>query len=147
MHSEYAIGAVNLEDVILTDTVGIKQEYIDQEVDTIRTKLKELHQQYYNNRKPLNLKDKTVIIVDDGIATGNTIFATIALKSKEKPEKIIVAVPVAPSSAIRKLKNHPRVDEVICLLEPFYFKAVGQFYEVFDQVSNKDAIGFYSINY
>ena len=139
-HKEYAIGAVNLEDVILTDTIGIEQEYIDSAIIKIRERLKDLYLQYYKNRLPIPIEEKTVILIDDGIATGNTIMATIALLIKQKPRRIIVAVPVAPISAIRKLEKHPYVNDVICMLESNNFKAVGQFYDVFDQVTNKEAI-------
>ena len=139
-HREYAIGAVSLEDIVLGDAIGITKSYIDEETKKIRAKLGERHDQYYKNSQPLDLKDKTVIIVDDGIATGNTLLATIEMVHKQKPEKIIVAVPVAPKSAIIKLRANPKVQEVISLLVPYNFHAVGQFYEEFDQVTDEEAI-------
>lgn len=139
-HKEYAIGAVSLEDIILTDATGIGQAYIEEETTRIRKTLLERHKQYYKHRSPENLTNKTVIIVDDGIATGNTLLATLELVSKQHPKKIVVAIPVAPSSGIRKLENNPNVDEIICLLVPYNFQAVGQFYEKFEQVSDQEAI-------
>lgn len=139
-HKEYAIGAISLEDILLSNAIGIDQDYIENEAKKIRKRLQELHNQYYKKRIPENLEGKTVIIVDDGIATGNTLLVTIALVTKQKPAKIIVAIPVAPSSALQKLKNNPKVNEVVCLLEPHEFRAVGQFYDIFDQVSDQDAI-------
>jgi predicted phosphoribosyltransferase len=139
-HKEYAIGAVSMEDMILTDAKGISKEYLEAETARIRKKLRERQAQYYKNRKPRPLKGKTVIIIDDGIATGNTLLVTVDLVSHHKPEKIIVAIPVAPESGILKLKGNPNVDEVICLEVPRYFQAVGQFYEAFEQVSDQDAI-------
>jgi predicted phosphoribosyltransferase len=137
---EYAIGAVSLEDLILTDAIGIPQEYIKEETTRIREVLKQSHKQYYNHRSPENLKDKTVIIVDDGVATGNTLLVTIALVKKQKPKKITVAIPVAPPSAIELLESTPDIDEVVCLHMPYNFHAVGQFYEKFHQVSDQEAI-------
>jgi predicted phosphoribosyltransferase len=139
-HKEYAIGAVSLEDMILTDAIGVNKSYIEEEVYRIRKKLRERHNQYYRNRRPQNLKDKTVIIVDDGIATGNTLMATVELVSKQKPKKIVVAIPVAPSSGIHKFENNPKVDQIICLHAPYNFQAVGQFYKKFEQVSDQEAI-------
>ncbi len=139
-HKEYAIGAVSMEDMILSDAKGISKEYLEEETARIRKKLKERQEQYYQNRGPQPLKGKTVIIIDDGIATGNTLLVTVDLVSHRKPEKIIVAIPVAPESGIQKLKGNPNVDEVICLQVPHYFQAVGQFYEVFEQVSDQEAI-------
>jgi len=139
-NKEYAIGAVSLENIILSDAIGVTKGYIEEETTRLRKKLKERHNQYYKNNEPQNIKDKTVIIIDDGIATGNTILVTIELVKMQNPNKIVVAVPVAPPSTVRKLENAPEVDEVICLVTPFNFHAVGQFYEEFYQVSDQEAI-------
>ena len=139
-NKEYAIGAVSLENIILSDAVGVTKGYIEEETARLRKKLKERHNQYYKNNVPQNIKDKTVIIVDDGIATGNTILVTIELVKMQIPNKIIVAIPVAPPSTVRKLENSPEIDEVICLETPYNFHAVGQFYEEFYQVSDQEAI-------
>ena len=144
---EYAIGAVSLTDVILYDATGCTQAYIDVETTKLRKKLKTRYAQYYNGRSPLTLKDKTVIIVDDGMATGSTILATIECVRQKKPKKIIVAVPVASRSAIAALQYSGAVDELICLDTPEDFRSVGQFYHHFDQVSDVEAlriIGKYS---
>ncbi|MGB5820748.1 MAG: phosphoribosyltransferase family protein [Saonia sp.] len=139
-HKEYAIGAVSLDDIVLTNAIGVTKSYIAEETTKIRAKLQLRFNQYYKHRSPENLNSRTIIIVDDGIATGNTIIATVQLASKQKPEKIIVAIPVAPISAIRKLKQIPEIDEVVCLKVPYYFRAVGQFYKEFKQVSDQEAI-------
>jgi len=139
-NKEYAIGAVSMENMILSDADRVNKSYIDEETKRIRKKLKERHDQYYKNRSPENLKDKIVIIIDDGIATGNTILVTVELVSMQKPAKIVVAIPVAPPSAITKLQDSPLVNEVVCLQTPYDFWAVGQFYEEFYQVSDEEAI-------
>ena len=139
-NKEFAIGAVSLDDIVLTNTMGVTQGYITEETKHIREKLLKRHDEYYKKRLPQNVKNKTVIIVDDGIATGNTLLATIELVSKQHPKKIIVAIPVAPNSAIKKLENTQKIDEVICLQVPYNFQAVGQFYEDFYQVSDQEAI-------
>ncbi len=139
-HKEYAIGAVSLEDSILSDAYGVTKSYIQEETASIRQRLKKRHDAYFKGRPPAALKGRTVIIVDDGIATGNTILVTAQLVRKQQPKSIVVAVPVAPRSALEKLKASPNIDEVICLLTPTNFHAVGQFYSTFDQVSDKEAI-------
>ena len=139
-HKEYAIGAVSLENRFLTDTFGISENYIEEETKRIRELLSKRHEQYYKNSSPQDLTDKTVIIVDDGIATGNTILATIELVHKARPKKIIVAIPVAPPSAIRNLQSSTLIDEVVCLETPSDFQAVGQYYQDFSPVSDKEAI-------
>ncbi|WP_297707835.1 phosphoribosyltransferase [uncultured Eudoraea sp.] len=137
---EYAIGAVSLENIILKDVSGVHKSYIAEETERIREKLKKRYQQYHQSRQPEDLKDKVVIIIDDGIATGNTIRVTAELVNAQKPDRVIVAIPVAPGSSINALKDSPYIDEVICLYTPYDFMAVGQFYEVFDQVSDEEAI-------
>ena len=136
-HKEFAIGAVTLKSRILSEGMPeVSKEYIETETRSIRKLLQKRYSDYYGNKKPLPLKNKIVIVVDDGIATGNTILATIAMLHDEKPKKIIVAIPVAPASALHKLQSSPFIEEVICLATPRNFQAVGQFYENFDQVDD-----------
>jgi putative phosphoribosyl transferase len=139
-NKEYAIGAVSLENIILSDAIGVTKGYIGEETARLRKKLKERHNQYYKKGVSQDLKDKIVIIVDDGIATGNTILVTIELVKMQNPNKIVVAIPVAPPSTVRKLEASSEVDEVICLETPYNFHAVGQFYQEFYQVSDQEAI-------
>lgn len=135
---EYAIGAVTLKSSMLSDAAtGISTEYIEKETQRTRELLKKRYREYYGNKKPLELKGKVLIVVDDGIATGNTIMATIEMLYEEKPKKIVVAIPVAPPDTIDRLKRLYFIDEVICLLKPIDFRAVGQFYQIFDQVDDR----------
>lgn len=93
------------------------------------------------NGKPLpDLKDRTVIIVDDGIATGATLFATIMLCKKMMAEKIIVAAPIAGSGMEETLKR--KVDEVIILETPPDFRAVSQGYYDFYNLTDEEAVAF-----
>lgn len=138
-HKEYAIGAVTLNNRVLSEAAKhISSEYIDLETARIREKLKNKFKEYYGDKKPLKLQGKIIIIVDDGIATGNTILSTIEMLYEEKPQKIVVAIPVTSSSALMKLESSSLIDEVVCLLLPEYFRAVGQFYEDFDQVTDEE---------
>ena len=139
-NKEFAIGAVSLENIIMDDDVEISINYIEEETKRIREKLKKRHHQYFQNRSPIDLKGKIVIIIDDGIATGNTIRVTAQLVFDQKPEKIVIAIPVAPKSSVKQLRDCSYIDEVICLETPFNFQAVGQFYMNFDQVSDAEAI-------
>lgn len=140
-NKEYAIGSVTLESRILSDLIsGISKLYIDEETERVRAILKQRYQQYYKVKEPLTLKDKIVILVDDGVATGNTLMSSIKLIQLQQPLSIIVALPVAPSSALKKIKELPNVENTICLLTPTNFRAVGQFYENFNQVSDTEVI-------
>lgn len=140
-NKEFAIGAVTLHDRILSDTAHeVSQVYLDDETQRIRSLLKERQELYYKTKKPLNLKHKTVIIVDDGVATGQTLISSIKLIEQQKPHDIIVGLPVGPPSVIKKLKNMPEVSNVVCLLVPENFRAVGQFYKAFYPVDDADVI-------
>ena len=90
------------------------------------------------DKEPEPLKVKTVIVVDDGVATGNTLLGTIQVLRKSDPKKIIIAVPVASESAMEKLSM--QADEIIALLVPEEFYGVGAFYEDFSQVSDEEVI-------
>ena len=147
LHKEYAIGAVTLKSRILSDAAkDIPPSYINSETEKIRNKLNKRYREYYGGRKALELKDKILIVVDDGIATGNTILSIIKMLHDEKPKKIVVAIPVAPPDSIKKLQDSVFIDEVICLLVPDYFRAVGQFYQNFDQVDDADVKRLLEIN-
>ena len=136
---EFAIGSVSLDGALIDDHVmDVSMEYIRTEADRLLGILKEKYKMYMGDRKPTELKNKTVIIVDDGVATGNTILATVEAIKKKSPKEIIIAVPVASRSAAIKLSKV--ADEFICLLTPDYFMGVGQFYQDFSQVTDQDSI-------
>jgi len=137
-HAEYAIGAVSLEDHIVDEQFNIPQVYINTEVNRIRESLKERYKFFMGNHKPLSLENKVVIIIDDGIATGNTILSSIKMLRRRKPKKIVVAVPVASSDASEKIKKE--VDDFICLYTPEPFIGVGLHYIDFTQVSDEEVI-------
>jgi predicted phosphoribosyltransferase len=84
-----------------------------------------------------------VILVDDGIATGNTLLASIAMLRKKNPAKIIVAVPVLPSDTVPLFEKN--ADEFIYLIASSYFQGVGSLYEEFDQVDDEEVIRMLSV--
>ncbi|WP_161889110.1 phosphoribosyltransferase [Pontibacter russatus] len=135
---EFAIGSVSLDSVQVDTRADVPQAYIAAEVERIREGLRQKYSLYMGNRKHVPLHDRVAILVDDGIATGKTLLATIDLVKKEQPRKIVVAVPVASPSAYETVSS--LVDEVVCLLVPISFQAVGQFYEEFSQVSDEQVI-------
>ncbi len=140
-NKEFAIGAVTLKDVIIRDkSFDVSEEYIHHEAENIRELLKQRQDWYYGTSKPLNLKDKTVIIVDDGVATGNTLISCIKLINKQKPTEIIVALPVGPPSVLKTISAMPSVTKTISLLTPNDFRAVGQYYKDFSPVNDIEAI-------
>ncbi|MDP4245045.1 MAG: phosphoribosyltransferase family protein, partial [Bacteroidota bacterium] len=138
MNKEYAIGAVSLTDAFVIPHQGVSQSYIEQEVKAVRDRLREMYRKFMGNKEPDSLAGKTVIVIDDGVATGNTLLSTIKILRKEKPARIVVAVPVASDSAVQKLSE--AADELVVILIPEEFYGVGAFYEDFEQVSDEDVM-------
>jgi predicted phosphoribosyltransferase len=136
MNPEYAIGAVSLSDRYIVPHDDVTDEYIEAETERVRARLRQMQEKFVGNRKPESVAGKTVIVVDDGIATGRTLLATIQLLRKQHPAKLVIAVPVASDSAIGALT--PEADEIVCLRIPPVFYGVGQFYENFPQVSDEE---------
>lgn len=135
---ELAIGAVSLTGRVLNEEIPAPADYIESETQRLREVLRRRNEQYRGDQPPIDLKDRVAIIVDDGIATGSTMLATIELVRSMKPSKIVMAVPVAPPHSLEKFRKI--ADDVVCLEAPEYFMAVGQFYERFPQVEDEEAI-------
>ena len=93
---------------------------------------------YLAGRDPVPLGGRTAIIVDDGIATGATVRVALRSVRRQNPARLVLAVPVAPPEALAELA--PLADDVICLLHPAHFIAVGAYYAVFDQVEDERVI-------
>lgn len=137
--AEHAMGALASGNVIVLDrkivqATGISQEAIDAVIATEQAELLRREKSYRANRSLLSVAGRSVILVDDGLATGSTMHAAVMSVKKMKPYSITVAVPVAalaPSEAIRS-----EVDELMCLSTPEPFGAVGIWYEEFPQTSD-----------
>lgn len=140
LNEEYAIGSVSLTEMLLIPHEDIPQSYIDQETKRIRLRLKEMYKKFMGDKEPEKLEGKTLVVIDDGAATGNTLMSTINMLKKSNPHKIIIALPVASRSAYKKLSGI--VDEIICPLVPEYFAGVGAFYENFEQVSDEEVMHY-----
>lgn len=142
-NKEFAIGAVSMDSMIIDEHPEIPQEYIDDEIIRLRKLLRGKYELYMGNRKPLDIKGKNVILVDDGIATGNTLLASISMLRKRNPAKIIVAVPVLPYDTVPVFEKN--TDEFVYLIASKYFRGVGGFYEDFNQVEDDEVIKLLSV--
>lgn len=133
---EFAIGAVSLTGSVVDEFTNVDETYIEEEIKNIRKLLKKRYKMFYGEKPPLELKNKTVIVVDDGVATGSTIIAALDLIRKEQPSHIVVAIPVGPPDTIKEIENF--TDEMICLetFNPFY--AIGVYYKDFTQVTDDE---------
>jgi predicted phosphoribosyltransferase len=134
---ELAIGAVMHDGSFFPNTdviigLNVPKKFIEEE---IASELKEIERRLnkFRGGKDYDLVGKTVILVDDGIATGATMFAAIEWVKNQKPKRLIVAIPVGPRDAIERLS---KVAEVVVLDAPVFFNAVGEFYEYFEQVED-----------
>ena len=142
-NKEFAIGAVALETEIIDAHPGVSETYIQSEISRLRKLLKEKNSYYRGSQVSQDIKGKTIILVDDGIATGNTLLACIAMLRKQMPSKIVVAVPVVPVDLISIFSAH--ADEFIYLISAHYFLGVGAYYEQFNQVEDEEVVQFLQI--
>lgn len=136
-NEEFALGAAGVDSYYINEEyrAGISEEYIK---DQIKRKQEEAKKRYtfLRQKKPLlSVKNKIVILIDDGVATGATMVLAVQVLKRQQIKKIIVAVPVAPPEAVQKLKEI--ADEIVCLSQPRLFMAIGQFYDEFPQVEEE----------
>ena len=143
---ELAIGAVTEEGQVYLNSMAIrslhiKESYIEEEKKTRLAAMKEKLNMYRAVRKKVPLKGRTVIIVDDGLATGSTMISAIQAAHASGAKKIIVAVPGGPADTLEHIQNMEEVTEAICPLVPDLFYAVSQLYYDFSQVEDNEVIG------
>jgi len=139
---EFGVGAV-APDVLFLDeatlhALGLTHADLRETIAREQQELKRRLHVYRGTEDPPAVAGKTVILVDDGVATGVTTRAAILGIRRLKPKRLILAVPVAPLDDVESLKK--AVDEFVCLETPAYFYAVGAFYHNFPQVSDEEVI-------
>ncbi len=140
---EFGFGAIGAGDtrVINEQTVkrlGLSEDEIERVAEKERKELNRRLEKYRGNRELPGIEGRTVIIVDDGMATGGTAMAAVQTTRAQNPEKLILAVPVSPPDSADKLRDE--VDDLICLETPSAFMAVGQWYSRFGQTSDDRVI-------
>ena len=138
LNPEYAIGAVSLTDSTIIPHEGVTEKYLHEETALIRTQLRTMYSKFMGDKEPEKLSGKTVIVIDDGVATGNTLIGTIKMLKKEHPQKVVIAVPVASLKAVNKLSSV--VHEVICPETPYGFTGVSNFYDNFEPVTDEEVL-------
>jgi putative phosphoribosyl transferase len=140
-HKELAMGAiaaggVRVLNYDVVSWLGISSKTIDEVAAKELRELQRRDRVYRGECPPLDVRNRTVILIDDGIATGSTMRAAIAILRQQQPQRIIVAVPVAPLETYRELQAE--VDEVVCLLTPEPMNAIGLWYENFSQTTDEE---------
>lgn len=140
-HEELAMGAIGPggvrvlnEDVI--EPLGIEPDELELAAEREALEVTRREARYRGGRPPLEVRGRTVIVVDDGLATGSTMRAAVATLSRLSPRKLVVAVPVGAPETVAILARE--ADEVVCPLQPEYFQAVGLWYDEFGQTEDEE---------
>jgi len=142
-HEELAMGAIASGGVRVLnrevlDYMPLSQAMIDAVAAREQQELERRESEYRGARPQIDVKDKTVVVVDDGLATGSTMRAAVAALRRMEPRRIVVAVPVAAESTCREFRAEEIADEVVCLRTPEPFQAVGLWYSDFTQTSDDE---------
>ncbi|HEX9154577.1 MAG TPA: phosphoribosyltransferase [Nitrospira sp.] len=145
---EYALGAVSETGNIYLNPDAVAEFRLSHEdmKDIVSVQRREIHrrqQLYRQGRHPLVLKDRIAIVVDDGIATGATFFASVEAIRQQSPGQLVAAIPVGPRETIAKARS--LVDELIVLATPEPFWAVGNHYVDFTQVEDRDVLEYLNL--
>jgi putative phosphoribosyl transferase len=138
---ELAMGAVASGGTVVVNSevvrlLGLPPSAIDEAAAEARQEIERQEKLYRGSRPPTPVSGRDVILVDDGLATGSTMRAAARAVRAQKPRRLVIAVPVAPSSSCRDLADE--ADEVICLLTPEPFSAVGEWYVNFAQTNDDE---------
>jgi putative phosphoribosyl transferase len=131
-----ATGKVRVLNQDIITALGISDEVIESVIAKEERELQRREQLYRGDRPPCELEGKTVILVDDGLATGSTMRAAVLALRRRNPARVIAAVPVAAVSTCEEFKDE--VDEIVCAATPKSFYAVGQWYEDFSQTTDAE---------
>ena len=143
-HAEYGIGAVVDGDnpqLVLNEVavqLGIPDAYIEQQKRRELEEIERRRRAYLGDREPLAVRKRTVMIVDDGIATGGTVRASLLAMRRAEARRLILAVPVAAADTIESLRTE--ADEILCLATPEPFYAVGLHYRDFTQTTDQEVV-------
>jgi putative phosphoribosyl transferase len=142
---ELALGAVsedgnvflNQEVINLTDA---DESYVQSEIKERQGEIAQQRKLYRTRKPKLPVAGRSVILTDDGLATGATMIAAVQATALARPQRLVVAVPVSGPEALRSIQAMKQVDETVCLLVPSWFEGVGQFYRNFTQVEDDEVV-------
>jgi putative phosphoribosyl transferase len=142
---ELAVGAVvdgaraeTVVNEVIVRELGVSKRWLEEETARQLGEIERRRALYLADRPRVPVAGRVAIVVDDGIATGATMEAALHATRRAGPERLVLAVPVAPSDTIERLR--PQCDEVVCLATPTLFAAIGAFYQRFDQLSDGEVV-------
>ena len=144
---ELALGALAPDRVCSIDwrfaqRLGVDEDFVKSQIAILNDQIKQKTLLYRKGRKPYRFREKTVILVDDGAATGATMEVAIKWLRKKHAKKIVVALPVVPKELLPKIV--PEVDSLVVLETPEEFRSVGQFYKDFRQITDEEVVSLLS---
>ncbi|KAL6051638.1 Phosphoribosyltransferase [Balamuthia mandrillaris] len=144
-HEEFAIGALTEEgDVVLNEDVirslALERSAIQATIEREKKEAQRRLQAYRGDKPKPNLSGKTVILIDDGVATGSTARAALRTIKSHNPQKVVLATPCMPADTKRDMEEQKICDDVVSLIAPHNFRSVGQWYKFFDQTSDEEVI-------
>lgn len=131
-------GGVRIVNLDVVVPLGISDEVLDAATASAERELARRERDYRAGRPELDVRDRVVIVIDDGLATGSTMRSAVMALRRLGPRRLVVAVPVAAPLVQSEFQNQNEVDEFVCVLTPRSFQAVGQWYEDFSQVSDAE---------
>ncbi|MFC8316462.1 phosphoribosyltransferase [Gordonia sp. NPDC057258] len=142
-HEEFAMGALTAHHLVVNDDIprrlGVSRSEFDEAADRQRRILDDRDRRYRGGRPRTELGGRTVILVDDGLATGSSMAVAVDSARSAGAARVVVAVPTAPSDSVLRLRDRG-VDEVVVLVTPTPFRAVGLSYDDFTQVDDDEVI-------
>jgi putative phosphoribosyl transferase len=140
---ELAVGSISEDGSVHIDPAssavpGLTERYLKEEIAFQLQEIERRREHFRKVRPKANTAGRSVIVTDDGMATGSTMIAALEVLRSEQPQELIAALPVAPASRVHEVKC--RCDQFVCLEQPIVYYAVGQFYERFDEVTDEQVL-------
>lgn len=145
VNREHVVGVVSLEDRYLLPHAGVADRYIELETQRVRSRLSVMKEAYGGCALPGDIEGRIVIVVDDGIATADTMTCVLGILSRRRPAMVVVAAPVISASAMARLQRSAQ--EVVALVCPGQATAISAFYDDFPQLTDEQALGILARTY
>ena len=141
-NEEYAIGAVSEYDEIISEKGQVSEKYLQEKINTAQLRIKEMKKKFGHEYKETELKNKVVILVDDGVATGSCLKLAAKEMRSYAVKQIIIATPVCPSNTVQAMREIS--DHFICIVQPIHFIGIGGYYNDFKQLSDNEVAAMLS---
>ena len=142
-NDEYAIGAVTDEEELIINSEHVTDEYIQETIREARSRIEEMRSKFDHEYTKDEFINKTVILVDDGIATGICLQLAASILKKIKVKKIIIATPICAANTVQSMLRIS--DQFVCLLQPLNFVGIGAYYNDFKQLTDKEVVRILSL--